>query len=355
MRSAMVAFNALDDDGRATRVLLHLQHAFEMLLKAALVQSKKPVFDKASGRSIGFAKCLNLAAQDPIKLSDEEAGTLRVIDEMRDNEQHWFTTVDEGLLYLHARAAVTLFDDLLARVFDDRLAEHLPLRVLPVGTEAPQEFQTLVDREYTKIAELLRPGRRARAEAESRIRSLLAMEAHVNPDAAVSDADVRRVLKGVQAGKARSAVFPQLSDVGQVVSGMGLTVQVRFVKKGGLPVQYVGDDESVDAAAIREVPLQKKYWRGPFELADKLNLSRPRAWALRDHLGIDNDPSCHYLFTFGSQKHGRYSDNALTKMREALDAGIDMEAVWSAHTPNRKPADRPTCTVDGCVLDGPRS
>jgi len=32
-RSAVTAFNALDNDGRVTSVLLNLQHAFEMLLK----------------------------------------------------------------------------------------------------------------------------------------------------------------------------------------------------------------------------------------------------------------------------------------------------------------------------------
>src|SRR5205085_1469632 len=36
MRRMVRAFNELDDDGRQTTVMLHLQHAFEMLLKAAL-------------------------------------------------------------------------------------------------------------------------------------------------------------------------------------------------------------------------------------------------------------------------------------------------------------------------------
>jgi hypothetical protein len=41
--TAAEAFNSPRDDGRVTKVLLHLQHAFEMLLKAALVQAEKPV------------------------------------------------------------------------------------------------------------------------------------------------------------------------------------------------------------------------------------------------------------------------------------------------------------------------
>lgn len=58
LRIAMTNFNSYDDDGRVTSVLLHLQHASEMLLKAALVQGRVKVFDKETGQSLGFEKCL---------------------------------------------------------------------------------------------------------------------------------------------------------------------------------------------------------------------------------------------------------------------------------------------------------
>lgn len=54
LRTSVGAFNALSDEGRATTVLLHLQHAFEMLLKASLNQKQVTLFDKKTGRSIGF-------------------------------------------------------------------------------------------------------------------------------------------------------------------------------------------------------------------------------------------------------------------------------------------------------------
>jgi|GEM_PF-6178964 len=60
LRTGMQAFNSFDDDGRITTVLLHLQHACEMLLKAVLVQNQAKVFDKEAGRSISFDKCLGL-------------------------------------------------------------------------------------------------------------------------------------------------------------------------------------------------------------------------------------------------------------------------------------------------------
>ena len=190
-----------------------------MLLKAALYQKRVAVFDKVTGRSIGFESAIRQAQQTSgIKLAQEEAGTLRAIDAMRDDEQHWYNEVDEGILYVHARAAITLFDDLLQRIFGERLAEHLPLRVLPLSTEPPQDFDVLVDREYRKIAELLRPGRRAGADARARIRTLLALEAHTDPETRVSVKDVSRVEKGIRAGRARTVVFPRLTNVGAAIT-----------------------------------------------------------------------------------------------------------------------------------------
>jgi hypothetical protein len=61
LRRAVTAFNGCEVDGRTTCVLLHLQHAAEMLLKAILVQRQLKVFDPKKRTSIGFAKCVNLA------------------------------------------------------------------------------------------------------------------------------------------------------------------------------------------------------------------------------------------------------------------------------------------------------
>lgn len=355
-RRSISAFNSVDDDGRMTTVLLHAQHAFEMLLKAALNQKQVNVFDKATGRSIGFEQVLRQAAQTAgVKLTTEEAGTLRAIDALRDDEQHWYNDVDEALLYVHLRAAVTLFDDLLQRVFGEHLADHLPRRILPVSTEPPQDFQVLVDAEYAKIAELLKPGRRMGAEARARIRTLLAMEAHTEPDTKVSDKDVTRVENGIREGKQRGQVFPRLGKIGASVSGDGLEVQVRFVKhENALPVKFTADEE-VDAAAIRTVDQQKKFHRTAFDLAAALGLTPPRSRALRNHLGIDGDPSLCHTFTFSSQKHVRFSDQALVKMKSAAET-LDMDTIWAVHSPNKKDTATTTdCGQLDCACGAQRS
>jgi hypothetical protein len=85
LRHAVRAFNDVDDVGRTTTVLLHLQHSFEMLLKASLVQRGMSVFDKKSGRADGFERCVRLG-REHLQLSDADAGTLRAIDALRDDE-----------------------------------------------------------------------------------------------------------------------------------------------------------------------------------------------------------------------------------------------------------------------------
>jgi hypothetical protein len=98
LRRAVTAFNSCDDDGRTTCVLLYMQHAAEMLLKAILVQKGMRVFDPNKRTIIGFEKCVNLATQHA-KLTQEEAGLLRTVDALRDAEQHWLIVVPEDVLY----------------------------------------------------------------------------------------------------------------------------------------------------------------------------------------------------------------------------------------------------------------
>lgn len=330
LRRAVRTFNDYEEDGRTSTVLLHFQHAFEMLLKAGLVQMGQTVFDGKVGRAIGFEKCVNLS-QMHLGVTDEEAGTLRALDALRDDEQHWMTTVSEGLLYLHCRAGTTLFDDLLKRAFDDSLGTHLPNRVLPLSSEPPRDVQILLDEDYEQIKRLLAPGSRKRPDARARIRALLAMEAHSREDALVSKKDVDRVEKAIKANGKREEVFPMLSDIGASLNGTGPELQVRFVKKGGAPVHFVGDDESVGAGAIREVDLQKKFHCSRPDLAKKLQLDTGRCKALRWKLGIDDDDDCRHDFIFGKSTHRAYSDNAYTRMRDALADGLEMDTVYSQY------------------------
>lgn len=335
LRIAMSTFNSYDDEGRVCSVLLHLQHACEMLLKAVLVQNKVKVFEDKSGRSIGFEKCLRLCRQDH-GLTDAEAGVMRMIDALRDAEQHWFAKLEEDVLYLHTRALITAFDAFMQRALDLDVHSHIPSRVLPVSTMPPGDFDFLVDREYNLITELLQPGNRKRDEARARIRSLLAMEALVAEEVEISEKDISRIEKAIKDGNELQAVFPRLNTIASAVQGEGTAITVHFSKKEGAPVKFVGGDDPEGAAAVRQIDLQKKFHMRTQQLADALKMSAPRSLALRRYLKIDEDASSRHVFEFGQSKFECYSDNARTKMKEALDSDLDMDEVWKEFGPKRK-------------------
>ena len=77
LRRGLSSFNSFEDDGRVTSVLLHFQHACEMLLKAALIQKSVKIFD-LSGRTFSLEKCANLAKQN-CGITDGEAGLMRAL------------------------------------------------------------------------------------------------------------------------------------------------------------------------------------------------------------------------------------------------------------------------------------
>ena len=296
-----------------------------MLLKAALIQHKIDIFNK-EGRSYGFEKCVNLSMMH-CHVTDSEAGVMRTIDSFRDAEQHWLLHLEEDVLYLHVRGLITAFDEILKKVFKEDLSSHLPIRVLPISTKPPSDFNFLVDREYKKIYELLKPGRRARDEARGRIRTLLALESHTVDEVAVSEKDISRIEKAIKAGKEASNVFPRLSTLGLEIIGEGIHIQVHFSKKKGAPVRFISGNDPEEAAAIRETDLQRKFYMSATELAKKLNLTQPKSAVLRKHLNIDNNPNYTHIFEFGKTKHARYSDNAFQKMRDEIYEN-DIEIIW---------------------------
>jgi hypothetical protein len=329
LRRAISIFNSHEEDGRATSVLLHLQHSGEMLIKAALVQRGQKIFDKSTHKSKGFAKCLNLSGEH-LQCTTAEVGALRTIDVLRDTEQHWFALVPEELLYLESRAFVTAFDAILHRIFGEHLSEHLPERVLPISTlPLPNDMSTLFSSKYEQVKALLRPGKRRRDEARGLIRTLLAMEAHVVDEVEVNETDVSRVEKAVKANREWTVAFPRLAQIVTQFEGDGLAVVVRISKSEGTPVRLIAADDPSEAAAIREVDLQKRFRYSPTELAQKLSMKMHYVASLKAYLGIDVDQQCVHEFVFGSQKHKRYSDTAIERLRNAMST-MDVAEIYRA-------------------------
>lgn len=197
-------FNRPHDRGRVSSSLILLDHAFEMLLKAAILNRGGRVREKRAKETIGFDACVRRALSDGrIKFLDEEqALLLQTINGLRDAAQHHLLDVSEGQLYMHAQAGVTLFRDLVRSVFGMDNRDYLPSRVLPVSTSPPTDLSTLFDSEVSEIRKLLSPGRRRRVEAEARLRPLAILDSTIAGEKGQpSTGDLRRVGQQLLAGK----------------------------------------------------------------------------------------------------------------------------------------------------------
>ena len=174
-------FNRPWDRGRVDTVLILLDHAFEMLVKAAIVHRGGMIQKPGESQTIGFDECLRKGLSDGrIKfLKEDQVLQLQALNNLRDAAQHYLIDLSEQHLYLHAQAGLTLFRDILRDVFVEGLNVQLPSRVLPLSTTPPTDLATVFELEIEEVRKLLKPGKRRRMEAITKLRGLAAVDGAV--------------------------------------------------------------------------------------------------------------------------------------------------------------------------------
>jgi hypothetical protein len=324
-------FNRPLDRGRVTGTLVLLDHAFEMLLKAAILQRGARIRDNRAKQTIGFDACVRRGLSDGrVKfLAEEQALVLQTINGLRDAAQHYLLDISEAQLYIHAQAGVTLFRDLLKAVFAQELAAHLPSRVLPISTAAPMDLTMLFDAEIAEVVKLLGPRRRRRVEAQARLRPLTILDGAIKGEIGQpSTADLTRIGQRLLTGTPWQDLFQGVSAVDIRTDGTGPSLSLRFSKKEGVPIHVVPEGTpGASVVAVRRVDELGYYQFGAKKLAAKLALTVPKLGALTDHLGIRRDLECYKEFKIDQSIYKRYSQKALTLIREALET-IDVDEVW---------------------------
>jgi len=331
---AIELFNRPHEIGRSETVLILLQNAFEMLLKAAIFEQRGTVFEPRSRLSHTFEKCLAIARSDLGLLTEDMARQLRTVDGLRDCAIHHLIAISEELLYIQSRGAITLFDDLLWRAFSQRLADHLPGRVLPVSTMPLRELDLLVDAEFSQIREFIAPGKRRHSEARARLRHIAILESNIDVQGdQPTDAELSHVIERLRADDDWRAIFPGVSSLRLEANGEGPAFSLRITKREGPPVRLVREGEDTgEALVIREVNPLDRYSMGLRQLAVHLELTEPRALALVKHLGIQADPDCFREIKVRSTTYKCYSPKALERLSAALKT-VDMDRIWDQHRP----------------------
>ena len=171
---AIELFNRPTEVGRTHGVLILMQHAFEMLLKACILQRTGSIHDREQRYTYGFDRCLTVATEQLKVITADERATLSILDAQRDQAAHYYVEMSEDILYVHAQSGVTLFNELLKRVFGLALSDKLPSRILPISVRPPRDLVTLFAHELAEVDRMLTSGKRQGAAAAARLRTILA-------------------------------------------------------------------------------------------------------------------------------------------------------------------------------------
>jgi len=325
-------FNRPHERGRAEGVLILMHHAFEMLLKAAIKDRTGTVHFKGEKYSYSFDKCLEVAHNEIKVISADERTTLSILDAYRDTAVHYYQQVSEDLLYLQAQAAVTLFDDLLNRVFKERLADFIPERVLPVSTRPPTDLKVLVDSELSQVDRLLQAGSRKGIQAAARLRPILALATATRDDAErVTEGELRRAITRRRRGEDWSVILPEVAQLRLDTQGDGIPFYLRIKKDADIAVRVAKNGEPVVGTVIKqEYDWFDKYSLNVSDLARKVNLTVPKTRAYLFELDVWSDPEMYGEKRIKSQLYKHYTKKTLDALREVVNR-ISVEDIWKKH------------------------
>ena len=331
---AVEHFNRPWDRGRPEAVLILLDRAFELVMKAIILHRGGRIREPYATETIGHEKCVRKCiTEEPIRCISETQGlTIQIINSFRDAAQHDIIDLSENELYMYCQAGVTLYRDLLRAVFDTELGEHLPGRVLPVSTQPPRDFAAMVEADFEEIRRLLRPNARRQAEARAKIKSLAIVESSLSGvRAQPSEFEMRRFVREIKAGTDWPTLFPGVSSLRLDTTGEGISVDIRITKKEGDAVHLVPEGTpGANVLAVKRVNELDYYSLGLKSLAEKLALTEPKTGALVWKLGLQQSDEYFKIVKIGKSEFKRYSPKALERLKEALGEH-SVHEVWGEY------------------------
>lgn len=332
-------FNSIHDRGRLEAVLILLDHAFEMLLKGAILYKGGRIRRRGENNTLGFDACVRLALSHKKVgfLTDDQVLVLQTINGLRDAAQHHLLNLSEGQLYIHTQSGVTLFKDILEEVFSENLAAELPNRALPISTIAPADLITLFTSELDEVKALLAPGRRSRPQAEAKLRGLVVVDSALQGQSVQpGHHELRKASDRIIAGDELSDVFPGISSVEFTTEGEGMKINLRIATKEGIPAVLVPEGTpGATVIGVKRVDELGFYNMGRNQLAETVGLGQNKTTAAIQLLNLKQDPECYKRVVIGKSKFDRYSKNAIKRIRTLLREKTENE-IWNEYRANVK-------------------
>lgn len=327
-------FNRPHDYARTCSVLILLDHSFEMLLKASILQKNGKIIDKETQHTYGFEKCLRIAVGDgQIRfLTDEQVLTLQTINSIRDAQQHYIIDVSENQLYLYVQSGFTLYRDILKSVFNKDLYEYMPQRVLPISTTPPLSLEMLYDQEVDEIQRLLKAKSRKKSIAISKIKPLEILERSLQGiDKPVTDHELKKRVEQIKQQQDWRKIFPNVASIEVVPDSSLPFIALRFTKKEGIPIHVVPEGTPGSfVVALKTVNELGFFNMTHSQLTEAIHQKSPKTDALIWYLDLKRDAECSRAIQLGKTTVYKYSCKAISKIKELLEK-TTIETVWTEY------------------------
>jgi hypothetical protein len=307
---------------------MFLQHSFEMLLKAGILQKTGTIHERGERYTYGFDRCLTIAHEQLRVITRDDKMTLEILDVQRDQAVHFYADVSEDMLYVHAQSSVTLFTDLLSALFERDLTQELPSRILPVSTRPPRELQQLLWNELQEVDRLLEAGTRRGAHAAAKLRSVLAFTVGTREDGErVTESEIESAIQQRRNKREWAVILPEVVQLDLSAKGTGMPVFFTISKNASSGLRVAAPGEEVVGTLVKqEIDVWEVFTLSLADLASKLQQNRSRTLALIYELKIQEDRRLYKELKRKSQVHKGYSKRALDSLRTAV-ATVDMDVV----------------------------
>jgi hypothetical protein len=335
-------FNRPWDRGRTDAVLILLDRSFELLLKAVIIEKGGKIREPRANETIGFDACVRKCISDSeVKcLTKEEAITIQILNSLRDAAQHYILDLSEQQLYLYCQSALTLFDKILNDVFQRKLIEFMPERVLPVSSDPPKDFNKLMDVEFEDIKRLEVPRKRKSIVARAKLRSLAIIDASLGGSRLQpGENELKRIEKKIKQGENWTQIFANIKRLTLSTADDGINVSLRITKKEGSPVHLVPEGTpGATIIAVKRVDELGYYSLNLTDLSEKIKVTSPKLNAVIHALKVQDNPEYYKEIKIGKCTFKRYSSKALDFLINTIPT-VDIDKVWSEFWRKRRKAD----------------
>lgn len=326
-------FNNPFDTGRIEATLILMDHAFEMLLKAAILHKGGSIRDRGATQTIGFDACLRKAlSESKVKfLEKEDVIAIQTINTLRDAAQHHLLDISEQHLYIQMQLGLSMFKRINKTIFNEELYKHLPKRVLPLSTLPPTDLNLLFKNEVDEIKSLLQPGMRKGTEAIAKIRSLAITEGAIQGNKVQpTTGQLRKLANSIKQNKTWNTIFPGVTSLRLTTKGYGPSIDLRFTKNEGIPINIVPEGTpGATVVGIRKINELDFYNLSSTKLADKFKITEPKLRAIVHLHDLKNDTDCYKEFRIGKSTFKRYSQKAVEKITNIIRGkGFSMQKTW---------------------------